>query len=50
VPLVLKQGGRSTDRIALRVIYRSTWTTKLEDADDPFQFNGVAASLIFMFK
>jgi opacity protein-like surface antigen len=39
-----------TDRIALRVIYRSLWTTKLEDADDPFQFNCVAASLIFMFK
>jgi hypothetical protein len=45
-------GGRwdITDRIALRVIYRSTWTTKLEDADDPFQFGGVAASLIFMFQ
>lgn len=45
-------GGRwdITDRIALRVIYRSTWTTKLANADDPFQFGGVAASLIFMFK
>jgi len=44
-------GGRwdITDRIALRVIYRSTWT-EIEDADDPFQFDCVAASLIFMFK
>jgi len=44
-------GGRwdITDRIALRVIYRSTWT-EIEDADDPFRFDGVAAHLIFMFK
>jgi opacity protein-like surface antigen len=39
-----------TDRIALRVIYRALWTTKLEEAGDPFQFDCVAANLIFMFK
>ena len=44
-------GGRwdITDRIALRVIYRLTWT-QIEEADDPFQFDCVAANLIFMFK
>lgn len=43
-------GGRwdITDRIALRVLYRWTWTT-LTNADDPFLFDGAAASLIFMF-
>jgi len=38
-----------SDRLALRVIYRWTWT-EFEDMDDPFEFDGVAASLIFMFK
>jgi opacity protein-like surface antigen len=44
-------GGRwdIADRLALRVTYRWTWT-KIEDADDPFLFKGVAANLIFMFK
>ncbi len=37
------------DNLALRVIYRSTWT-QMEEADESFQFGGVVASLIFMFK
>jgi opacity protein-like surface antigen len=45
-------GGRwdITDRIALRVVYRSLWMERLEVADDPFRFNVVEGSLIFMFK
>jgi len=44
-------GGRwdITNSIALRVIYRLTWT-RFENTDDPFQFDGVTANLIFMFK
>jgi opacity protein-like surface antigen len=37
------------DSLALRVIYRATWT-ELEYADDTLQFNGVVASLIYKFK
>ena len=44
-------GGRwdMSDHIALRVIYRSTWTT-LQRADDSLRFDGVLANLSFMFK
>jgi opacity protein-like surface antigen len=38
-----------SDNLALRVIYRATWT-ELGYADDTLQFNGVVASLIYMFK
>jgi len=38
-----------TDRLALRVLYRRTWW-EIENGDQPFEFDGVAASLIFMFK
>jgi opacity protein-like surface antigen len=38
-----------TDNLALRVIYRSTWT-ELTYADETLRFNGVVASLIYMFK
>ncbi len=39
-----------TDAIALRIIYRWLWTERFEHTDDPFEFDGVSASLIFMFK
>jgi len=35
--------------LAVRVIYRSTWW-EIEDVEDPFRFDGVTASLIWMFK
>ncbi|HNS21954.1 MAG TPA: outer membrane beta-barrel protein [Sedimentisphaerales bacterium] len=38
-----------TDHLALRVLYRCTWW-EIKDADDPFQFDGVTASLIWTFK
>ncbi len=43
-------GGRwdIADCLALRVVYRWTWA-ELEDADDPSQFDGVTANVIFMF-
>jgi opacity protein-like surface antigen len=44
-------GGRwdITKNISLRVFYRFLWTT-VQDADAANQFNGVGASLSFMFK
>jgi opacity protein-like surface antigen len=39
-----------TDHIALRVLYRWLWMDELENVDDPFQFNCVEGSVIFMFK
>jgi hypothetical protein len=38
-----------TDRFAVRVLYRSTWW-EMEYADDPSQFDGVTASVIWMLK
>jgi opacity protein-like surface antigen len=37
-----------SDNLALRVIYRTTWT-ELENADETLRFSGVVASLIYMF-
>lgn len=37
------------EHFALRVLYRSTWW-EITNADDPFQFDGVSASLIYTFK
>jgi len=39
----------ATDHFAVRVLYRATWW-EVEDADDPFQFDGVAASFMWTFK
>lgn len=39
-----------TDAVALRIIYRWILTEQFENADDRFEFDGVSASLIFMFK
>ncbi|MEN6425904.1 MAG: outer membrane beta-barrel protein [Phycisphaerales bacterium] len=38
-----------TDHFAVRVLYRSTWW-EMEYADDPSQFDGVTASVIWMLK
>jgi opacity protein-like surface antigen len=38
-----------SDNLALRIIYRTTWT-KLERAEESFEFRGVVASLIYMFE
>ena len=47
----LGAGGRwdITDRIALRVIYRSTWA-RFDEADEANQFDGVLASVAYVFK
>jgi opacity protein-like surface antigen len=47
----LGAGGRwdITDNIVLRVLYRITWTT-IEDADEAYQFDGVMATIGYMFK
>jgi opacity protein-like surface antigen len=37
-----------SNHLALRVIYRATWT-EMTKADEPFRFGGIAASLIYMF-
>ena len=39
-----------TDSVALRVVYRWIWVQEFAHADDPFEFEGLSASLIFMFK
>ena len=39
-----------TDWVALRVVYRWIWTEQFTYLDDPFEFEGLWASLIFMFK
>ncbi|MEN6336263.1 MAG: outer membrane beta-barrel protein [Phycisphaerales bacterium] len=36
------------ENLAMKLLYRVTWT-EIEDADDPFEFDGLTFELIYMF-